>query len=256
MALRHFLLLISIYLLGVEGRTITLKNKCATTIWPGYLEHYQNNENQHLKQLSDECASHNFKLRPGESINMTAPEDNWEGMIWGRHPCSFDSFGIGKCATGDCAGKLQCGGLDFPLPPFTLASITLNPSGEDSYLISLGGGFNLPMSILPYGHNNNNNNPSLCQASNCLSDINKSCPRERQVRFRGEIVACKSDCQALNKAEYCCVGAVDIYTNETCKASGYSSEVHRACPAAGTNGFDMHLSTFRCSGANYLVSFC
>ncbi|EEF35521.1 conserved hypothetical protein [Ricinus communis] len=47
----------------------------------------------------------------------------------------------------------------------------------DVYQGNLGAGFNSPMSILPYGPDSDQ-----CQASSCLSDLNRVCPSELQLQ--------------------------------------------------------------------------
>ncbi len=71
-------------------------------------------------------------LAPGGSVDVVVP-DGWNGRLWGRTGCAFDASGRGRCQTGDCAGRLECGGTTGALPA-TLAEYNLNSyAGLDSY---------------------------------------------------------------------------------------------------------------------------
>ncbi len=68
-----------------------------------------------------------FELGPNESRSLTVSAD-WQGRVWGRTNCSFNSAGTGpaqkggrgnSCGTGDCGAVLDCkssvGKLGLPL---------------------------------------------------------------------------------------------------------------------------------------------
>ena len=117
-------------------------------------------------------------------------------------------------------------------PPATLAEFLLD-FPIDFYDISLIGGFNIPVFIVPSG------GAGYCKSATCLSDLNHHCPRELQVRQNEHVVACKSACLAFNHPEYCFTGA---YTNpSTCKLSNYSRMLKDS------------LSIFTCTRANYIL---
>lgn len=89
---------------------LVVSNKCAETIYPGI-----------LTQSGTPPSSSGFKLNTGETKNLTVSQD-WQGRVWGRTNCSFNSAGTGPsntggnngggsaCGTGDCGGVVKCKG--------------------------------------------------------------------------------------------------------------------------------------------------
>jgi hypothetical protein len=82
---------------------LLVTNRCPESIWPGI-----------STQSGSGPSENGFELKPGETKNQTVSED-WQGRLWGRTNCSFNddgsaaASGRGKaCATGDCAGALNC----------------------------------------------------------------------------------------------------------------------------------------------------
>ncbi|KAF2286432.1 hypothetical protein GH714_016890 [Hevea brasiliensis] len=181
----------------------------------------------------------------GQSVNINAPQ-GWSGRIWARTGCSFDSSGRGKCITGDCGGILRCAGAGGK-PQASLAEFTLD-SPIDYYDVSLVDGFNLPFSILPSG------GKVGCKTTHCVSNLNRECPGNLQLKWNGQVVACKSACLAFGKPEYCCTG--DYSSPQTCKPTNYSKVFKTACPTAYSYAYDDPSSTFTCKGANYWIRFC
>lgn len=175
----------------------------------------------------------------------------WSGRIWARTGCIFDETGTGSCETGDCGGRLECDGLGAT-PPASLFEITLGV-GEDKdfYDVSIVDGYNLPLVAAPRGVQIG------CNATGCLADINMGCPKELQVIGSdedGEVVACRSACDAFRIDEYCCSGE---YANpSTCRPSFYSGIFKRACPRAYSYAFDDGTSTFTCKALEYAIIFC
>lgn len=128
---------------------IVVSNQCGETIWPGV-------GTQHGRGPG----TGGFELQAGKSREFNVSWD-WQGRIWGRTNCTFNSDGSGPgpggsiagpgtaCTTGDCFGRLNCeftGGV-----PATLAEFTLwgGSSGKQTfYDISLVDGYNLPMAIV------------------------------------------------------------------------------------------------------------
>lgn len=82
---------------------LLVTNRCPDNIWPG------------ISTQSGKGPSENgFKLEPGETKNQTVSED-WQGRVWGRTNCTFNSDGTGPkdggykaCTSGDCNGILNC----------------------------------------------------------------------------------------------------------------------------------------------------
>ncbi|KAK9128582.1 hypothetical protein Syun_017379 [Stephania yunnanensis] len=221
-----------------EGATVfTLHNNCKTKVWLGILS----------GAGSDTLNHGGLRLKPSDTVNVTAPE-KWSGRFWGRHGCTFNRrTGQGHCVTGDCGGLMHCSGAGGA-PPVSLAEFTLN-SPVDYYDVSLVDGYNLPISVVPIGGSG-----SMCKPVTCVSDLNRSCPQDLQVKVNNRVVACKSACLAFNTPEYCCTGAYG--TPDKCKPSEYSHVFKAACPSAYSYAYDDATSTFVCDRANYLIRFC
>ncbi|CAN1824572.1 Thaumatin-like protein 1 [Linum perenne] len=219
--------------LRISGTTFTVVNRCQSTIWPGILS---NSGSQPLDSTG-------FELPSGDSRTFQAPP-SWSGRFWGRTGCQFDpSTNQGTCLTGDCGSNtIQCNGQNAK-PPATLAEFTVVPGGQDYYDVSLVDGYNLPMIVEPNGGSGS------CLTTGCITDLNRRCPDE--LRVDG---ACKSACEAFGTPEYCCSGGSG--TPDTCKPSVYSEMFKSACPRAYSYAYDDATSTFTCSGADYVITFC
>ncbi|CAA6655971.1 unnamed protein product [Spirodela intermedia] len=160
-----------------------------------------------------------FELPVGGSLAVQAPT-SWSGRFWGRTGCASDPAGRVVCATGDCgSGEVKCNGAGAA-PPATLAEFTLDGSSAlDFYDVSLVDGYNLPL-----------------------------------VLRAGAGEACRSACEAFGNPEYCCSG--EFATPSTCRPSVYSQMFKSACPRSYSYAYDDATSTFTCSGADYLLTFC
>ena len=82
---------------------LLVTNRCPDTVWPGI-----------STQSGKGPGESGFKLDPGETKNQTVSED-WQGRVWGRTNCTFNSDGTGPaegrskaCMSGDCYGVLNC----------------------------------------------------------------------------------------------------------------------------------------------------
>ncbi|XP_029126131.1 thaumatin-like protein [Cajanus cajan] len=221
---------------GVDATVFTFQNRCRDTIWPGVLT------GAGIPQIIDD----GIEIKPGKAINITAPK-GWSGRFWGRHGCTFDSSGSGTCITGDCGGKLKCGGVGGA-PPASLAEFTLDSQEGDFYDVSLVDGYNLPMSIFPTGGS------GQCKTVTCRSDLNRNCPSGLEMRNQSHIVGCKSACMVFNKPEYCCTG--NFNSPQKCQPTSYSKVFKASCPQAYSYAYDDATSTFTCQGADYLIRFC
>lgn len=145
----------------------------------------------------------------------------WQGRFWARTGCSFDDQGIGKCETGDCAGRQKCrvtGEAGATLVEFNFNSYPGNPypAGTDYYDVSLVDGGNLMAEVRPIEITidraaNTSNDPYWSATSGCNSELLRCCPPELQKTVNGKVVACLSACTALgsNKPMYCCPMQVD-----------------------------------------------
>ncbi|RZC17855.1 Pathogenesis-related protein 5 [Glycine soja] len=170
----------------------------------------------------------------------------WSGWIWARTGCTFDAAGVGKCQTGDCGGRLECEG-NGSAPPTSLFEITLGAgNGQDYYDVSMVDGNNLPLLALPRGVYG-----GVCNATGCITDINRGCPRELQLlggHQNQQVVGCRSACEAFKTDKYCC--------RNTCKPSYYSTIFKKACPRSYSYAFDDGTSTFTCKAYEYDIVFC
>ncbi|KAF7139307.1 hypothetical protein RHSIM_Rhsim07G0235200 [Rhododendron simsii] len=220
----------------VSATVFTLENNCSYTIWAGTL----------CGNGVGVLGGGGFALAPGASTQFPAPT-GWSGRFWARTDCNFDGLSNGACATGDCGGSLQCTGSG--VPPATLAEFTLNGwSGMDFYDVSLMDGYNVGIGIQTSGGTGD------CKYAGCIADLNAICPPELQVTNAGSVVACKSACEAFNTPQYCCTG--NYSTPVTCPPTQYSELFKQACPDAYSYAYDDASSTFTCTGANYLITFC
>ncbi|XP_019152961.1 PREDICTED: pathogenesis-related protein 5-like [Ipomoea nil] len=220
---------------GVLAATFTLVNKCEFTVWPGILGNAG----------SARFDSTGFELGSGGSRAFQAPA-KWSGRIWGRTGCRFDgSGGGGNCTTADCGPSVECNGAGA-IPPATLAEFTIGSGGgKDFYDVSLVDGYNLPIKVEAVG------GLGACGSTGCAADLNRICPNELRAK---DGLACKSACGAFAKPEYCCSGAYS--SPATCKPSVYSRMFKTACPTSYTYAYDDATSTFTCTGANYVLTFC
>ncbi|XP_019167477.1 PREDICTED: thaumatin-like protein [Ipomoea nil] len=221
----------------VSATTMTLYNKCRHPVWPGI----QPGAGKPV------LARGGFKLPPNKAYTLRLPA-GWSGRVWGRHGCSFDAAGRGKCATGDCGGALFCNGIGGT-PPATLAEITLG-NDQDFYDVSLVDGYNLAISITPF------RGTGKCSYAGCVSDLNTICPVGLQVRSHDNrsVVACKSACSAFNSPRYCCTGSFG--SPNSCKPTAYSRIFKTACPKAYSYAYDDPTSIATCTRGSYLVTFC
>lgn len=78
--------------------SLVITNQCSDTIWPGV-----------GTQAGDLPGIVGFELASGNTKNISVAT-NWNGRVWGRTNCTFDSTGAGSCVTGDCGGNLTCTG--------------------------------------------------------------------------------------------------------------------------------------------------
>ena len=91
-----------------ETVPLVVKNLCSDTIYPGI-----------VTQSGTAPSSGGFELQTGASQNLTVGAD-WQGRVWGRTNCSFNSDGTGPsnnggnngggsaCGSGDCGGIVDC----------------------------------------------------------------------------------------------------------------------------------------------------
>ncbi|KAI4142345.1 MAG: hypothetical protein LQ340_007375 [Diploschistes diacapsis] len=131
---------------ATSSKPLFVQNKCGEVIYPAI-----------LTQAGTGPSTTGFKLSPGASMSLSVSAD-WQGRVWGRTNCTFNSAGTGPdhsggvngngaaCVTGDCGGTVQC--QLAGASPATLAEFTFTSGqGQTFYDISLVDGYNLPMGI-------------------------------------------------------------------------------------------------------------
>ena len=91
-----------------ESRPLTITNQCPEMIYPGI-----------ATSAGTPPSVQGFALDVGDTMSLTVGAD-WQGRVWGRTNCSFNSDGSGPsnaggnngggnaCTTGDCNGVLNC----------------------------------------------------------------------------------------------------------------------------------------------------
>nr|CAB3453845.1 unnamed protein product [Digitaria exilis] len=223
--------------------TFTISNYCPHPIWPGTLA------GAGTSQLS----TTGFKLDPGQTTQLAAPA-GWSGRIWARTGCLFDADGAGVCQTGDCGGRMECRGAGAT-PPATLFEVTLDGSGGlDFYDVSLVDGYNLPVVAIPRARQG-----GACNATGCMADLNRSCPKELQVDCGGGAIACRS---AIKKSDAVFLGAqIDgqstdggnnaqpVYSGGNAPPVVYNSGGHAPPVVYSSGGFEPPIYNYGSGGA-------
>lgn len=166
-----------------------------------------------------------IELPKGGSRAIHAPP-SWTGRLWGRTGCTFNGSANGSCTTGDTVA--------------TLAEFGLGSGSVDIYDVSLVDGFNLPLRVDAV------NGSGQCASVGCVEDLIQKCPEELRSEGGG---ACRSACVAFNTTVHCCRGS-------TCKPTLYSQLFKNACPLAYSYATDDANSTFTCTAADYVITFC
>ncbi|ORX90458.1 thaumatin-like protein precursor [Basidiobolus meristosporus CBS 931.73] len=232
---------------GDLTHNLVFKNKCSQNIWLASSTTWDNTP----------LPANGGLLIPGETFTITVV-DHWQGRFWGRTECNFqylNSTTNAACATGDCgSGEEYCGYISGR-PPATLAEFDFNGWDDlDYYDISLVDGYNLPISIQPQTKLPAQGDPYSCGSPTVEKNINSICPSPLQILdHNGEVVGCKSACNAFGSPQYCCAGAYN--SSQTCQPSSYSKLFKSACPSCYSFAFDDATSTFTCKG-DYTIQFC
>ncbi|KAK6935891.1 Thaumatin family [Dillenia turbinata] len=238
--LHTFLILCTISHSTYPGLILTVVNNCPFTIWPAI----QPNAGHPVLERGG------FALQTLTHRSFHAPAQPWSGRIWARTGCTYANNRF-SCVTGDCGGKLECGGSGG-VSPASLAQFSLHhgPADHSSYGVSLVDGFNLPMTVTPH------EGKGTCPVVGCKENLLATCPeRLRVLAPGGHVVACKSGCEAFGTDELCCRNHFN--SPQTCKASSYSEFFKHACPATFTYAHDTPSLMHDCSSPRELkVIFC
>ncbi|CDY63398.1 BnaCnng42000D [Brassica napus] len=189
-----------------------------------------------------------FLINGGSSTTFTVVNQCnytvWPGLLSGAGtaPLSTTGFSLNSSESrvisipASWSGRIWGAGGK---PPATLAEFTLNgASNLDFFDISLVDGYNIPVTIVPHG---GAAGVGKCIAAGCAADLNVVCPPQLKLTME-------------DAAGFCCSGAFG--TPDTCKASEYAGFFKKACPKAYSYAYDDGTSTFTCSGADYVNTFC
>ncbi|MGA2889944.1 MAG: thaumatin family protein [Terracidiphilus sp.] len=218
---------------GAYAASVTVKNNCSYTVYPGmYPATYSNG---------------GWEMTPGSSVSFTL-NPGWNGRIWGRIGCNSSSPAL--CSTGQCGGTgLQCAGTTG-VAGTSLAEFNLDASGTDWYDVSYVDGFDNPIGVTV-------SNSTCYSPATCTSGPISSCPA-------GELNGqdCASPCTEYDTDQYCCRGAYG--TSATCVVGNwpqpeqsYVTNIHNSCPGEYAYAYDDNNGLHTCAtGANYTVTFC
>ncbi|QCD98505.1 Thaumatin [Vigna unguiculata] len=231
-----FCILVSIS--RTDGTQLIVVNNCKESVWPAILGNGGHPSPKHG----------GFYLGSGEEVVVQVPE-GWSGRIWGRQGCFFDQqTGKGCCETGDCGGLLQCNGIGG-VPPATLVEMTLGTSKSalHFYDVSLGDGFNLPVSMKALSGSGGG-----CGVASCEANLNVYCPSALVVERNGKVVGCKSACLAAKSDRYCCTG----HFATKCKPTVFALLFKTVCPNAYSYAYDDSPVLNTCVAPRYVITFC
>jgi len=215
--------------------TVTVKNNCGYTIYPGiYPASYDNG---------------GWTMAAGSSVNFTLA-NGWNGRIWGRKGCNSASPAV--CTTGSCGGTgLECAGTTG-VAGTSLAEFNLDASGTDWYDVSYVDGFDNPIGIVV-------SNSSCVSPNTCTTGPLTSCNSSLLADGGAD---CLSPCTETGNAQFCCAGAYDtsatcIVANWPAADQSYVTNIHNDCPNEYAYAYDDNVGLHTCAtGANYTITFC
>jgi hypothetical protein len=215
--------------------TVTVKNSCSYTIYPGiYPATYDNG---------------GWTMTAGSSVSFTLA-NGWNGRIWGRKGCNSASPAV--CTTGSCGGTgLQCAGTTG-VAGTSLAEFNLDASGTDWYDVSYVDGFDNPIGVVV-------SNSSCVSPNTCTTGPLTSCNSSLVADGGAD---CLSPCTETGNPQFCCAGAYN--TSATCVVANwptadqsYVNNIHADCPNEYSYAYDDNIGLHTCAtGANYTITFC
>lgn len=124
---------------GNNTHYFEISNNCPFTVWPAVVAG---------QKEAKWPALTGFELPP-QNRRRVATYGTFQGRIWPRLGCFFDSAGIGHCATGDCDSRLECG-FKTGEPGVVLAEVNMGGAeGQMFYDISLVDGFDVDVLMEP-----------------------------------------------------------------------------------------------------------
>lgn len=151
----------------------------------------------------------------------------------------------------------------------TLVQATLTTGTDDVYDVSLVGGFNVPMALVPVGIDRSPKT-SDCRSARCAANLNAVCPDAlARAGSDGLIAYCTTPCLACDDCPACidcadtadptcapCAGLAELCcTGQSCEPNEHTMLWKELCPDAITDPRDD--TAFTCSGdPDYDVVFC
>jgi hypothetical protein len=214
-------------LLGSSGdRTITISNQCRQTLWV------------QASPASTLPGGGPVTLDPGGAFRIGV-SNGWSGKVWAATYCMPDGDG----------GALSCQSSPAIFSRAEL-SLAADPStGKDTYDTSVVDGYNLPIGVIPLGHDPYPAIVQDCGQSLCQADLNSTCPMELAFTVEAMVLGCASECQALGSGDP---------TSSWCKYPNDDSQYFKqGCPYTYAYPGDDATSRFTCAGRNdYAIVFC
>jgi len=150
-----------------------------------------------------------------------------------------------------------------------LNNLYFNDNSVDTYGVSVQGGYNYPISIVPTNGTRDPNNVLSCASPSWNYSINStgpnSCPIELQSPTpKSDYQVCMSPCTAFDTSSYCCDGAGACSGRNQCQTSwpdppNYYKVFSEACPNCLITNCDKQ--NYSCSSTRngltqYLITFC
>ncbi|GAA5910390.1 thaumatin family protein [Sporobolomyces salmoneus] len=232
-------------------RSFTIKNNCDFTLWPA-VTNYGTSKLQYGGKRGWEA-----KAGSQEELKIPSP---WNGRVWARRECNFDSDGKGTCTTGNVDGGLEP--KDQTIGNVNVGEFNLDAwGGNDFWDISCVPGWTVTMAIEP--------EPEDCQSIVCADDLNDACPDDRmkQKDSNGKVIGCLSACMAGINAQdpsiNCCSGKYNMMENCPSKDVDFYSVLKPFCRNAYWYPYDYQPNTptvdWACpasKNAAYTITFC
>jgi len=213
--------------------TLTIKNNCGYTVYPGIYPPVFNNGG--------------WSQGAGATVSF-AINSGFIGRVWGRTGCNGAS--PAQCTTGQCGGTgLQCAGTTG-VPTTSLFEANINAAGTDWYDVSYVDAVDNPIGL-------SISNGACVSPSACSSSVISNCPSTLKSGS-----TCLSGCTKYGTDQYCCHGAFNtpatcIVANWGADAQAYVNNIHSFCPNEYSYAYDDPVGLHTCAtGSNYTLTFC
>jgi hypothetical protein len=229
----------------MRAHEVVFVNECNETIYVGIVQ----NAGQKL------INNGGFRLDHGDKDTVELPFGR-EGRFWGRTQCQ--EWGE-MCETGRCGENwMHCLGDHPGAGPVTFVDVRLDKQGNgaDYYSVNLVSGYNIPIQVHPVNgtfQNVDGGVENYCTWAGCENDLNYICPAELQAfGSKGQLVGCRSPCDAFQEDEYCCQGKYE--SADTCPSFSYADTFKQSCRRATSYALDQTMAGFTCIGKDYVAN--